>query len=42
MDTFIVICGLILLVGALALIIGTAVCPEIEIDETDEEYPGVQ
>ena len=38
MDTFIVVGGIILLVGALALIIGTAVCPEIEVDETDQEY----
>ena len=38
MDTVIVVGGIILLVGALALIIGTAVCPEIEVDETDQEY----
>ena len=38
MDTIIVVGGVILLVGALALIIGTAVCPEIEVDETDQEY----
>ena len=38
MDTIIVVGVVILLVGALALIIGTAVCPEIEVDETDQEY----
>ena len=38
MDTIIVVGWVILLVGALALIIGTAVCPEIEVDETDQEY----
>ena len=38
----IAVIAIVFLVLALVFIVASAVCPDIEIDETDEEFPGVQ
>ena len=41
-DATIAVIAIVFLVVALAFIIASAVCPDIDVDDTDEEFPGVQ